>query len=570
MIELNSDKTFGILLKKNESSNKIPKEFYFELNLYDMTLSYKQSQEKSFRRSFGYKQVFKYSMKISSEEQKYSDLKLTFKIYLESKTLILFCKTPYDCKRWIDSLKNFFDKKQTIMQTLENKIFEEKKKTVFKLKKSSHNKELNTERRQSLPKEINNFYFQKFKVKKNFLSSKSLKIAKEESCERSNLYENFKKHGRTTKRIESFKFKKFVEMLIKGNLELIKSKILSNILFILRKFSKALKDFNLIIKTNNFKQEMEEEWDFFIGSGNDNTKAPFNRKSIKSTKEDNKILVYEDAVCNSNITSKQIKIENTENVFKVNNQTQNFEKDVDIADKQVSNPAWDELNNNFEIYSRNQTLKKEENNLNNIEVVKSYDNPYKRKKNANKLNFNIINTENQSKEIVLKEHNIDNFKNEEIKISKDQNLFFNDNKRQKNNIYLNVEKDSDKNFEIIKQNDFNILISPISKSKNIKNLVFESKELTICNTKNDNIDNISNEKKEEKVKQILELDYNTEPDLNEILENANAAELVSNNNEKRKIFNLESPHFGNISVIAQRYNKIDNIDDWKDKKSKIS
>jgi hypothetical protein len=32
----------------------------------------------------------------------------------------------------------------------------------------------------------------------------------------------------------------------------------------------------------------------------------------------------------------------------------------------------------------------------------------------------------------------------------------------------------------------------------------------------------------------------------------------------KKSPSVNSPHFGNISIIAQRYNKIDNIDDWKD------
>lgn len=149
----NEEKTFGVLKKitldkqtntlksKSVEDNKeylIPKENYFELNVYDMTFGYKDKpSDKVFKRSFGYKQVYKYTLKLNSTEDSLcqsqkGEYKLGLKLLFENKSMLLFCKTVLDLKMWVEAFKKFFDKKDEKLKELKiqkgskvNKLIEE-------------------------------------------------------------------------------------------------------------------------------------------------------------------------------------------------------------------------------------------------------------------------------------------------------------------------------------------------------------------------------------------------------------------------------------------------------------
>ena len=106
-------KKFTLFKNSEEIYEPIGKEFCMQLNLERMTLSYGKLTDPEFSRIFGYKQVYKYSMKLSHDERSLGQehYKTGFKLFLENRVFVLFCQTPSEFKNWIRSFKSFFDKK---------------------------------------------------------------------------------------------------------------------------------------------------------------------------------------------------------------------------------------------------------------------------------------------------------------------------------------------------------------------------------------------------------------------------------------------------------------------------
>ncbi len=142
----NSDKLSSFFLKftifKNseEIYEPVAKNYYFELDLHSMTLSYRKETEKEFKRIFGYKQIYKYSLKLSSDEKSLAppDYPTGLKLFLENRVFIIFCKSFFDFKKWVRALKSFFDKKFIAIMDMNKKTKNDNLKysSLFKNKNS--------------------------------------------------------------------------------------------------------------------------------------------------------------------------------------------------------------------------------------------------------------------------------------------------------------------------------------------------------------------------------------------------------------------------------------------------
>ena len=106
-------KKFTLFKNSEEIYEPIGKELLMQLNLDNMTFSYGKFSDPDFSRIFGYKQVYKYSLKLSDEERNLGEefYKTGFKLFLENRVFVLFCQTPTEFRNWIQSFKSFFDKK---------------------------------------------------------------------------------------------------------------------------------------------------------------------------------------------------------------------------------------------------------------------------------------------------------------------------------------------------------------------------------------------------------------------------------------------------------------------------
>lgn len=131
---------FTIFKNSEEIYDPVGKNYYFEIDSHCMTLSYRKETATKFKRIFGYKQVYKYSLKLSSEEKSLApeDHPTGFKLFLENRVFILFCKSFFDFKLWVRALKSFFDKKFMVIMDHSKKTKNENLKysSLFKNKNS--------------------------------------------------------------------------------------------------------------------------------------------------------------------------------------------------------------------------------------------------------------------------------------------------------------------------------------------------------------------------------------------------------------------------------------------------
>lgn len=135
---------FTVFKNSEEIYDPVGREFYVELDLHRMTFSYRKTTEKDFERIFGYKQIYKYSLKLSHEEKSLarSDYPVGFKLFLENRVFILFCKSMFDYKIWVRGLKTFFDKKFIVVMDMNKQTKNDNLKysSLFKNKNSNRSK----------------------------------------------------------------------------------------------------------------------------------------------------------------------------------------------------------------------------------------------------------------------------------------------------------------------------------------------------------------------------------------------------------------------------------------------
>jgi hypothetical protein len=142
---------FTIFKNSEEIYEPKGKNYYFEIDSHCMTLCYRKETVTKIERIFGYKQVYKYSLKLSPEEKTLApeDHPTGFKLFLENRVFILFCKSFFDFKIWVRALKSFFDKKFMAIMDQSKKTKNENLKysSLFKNKnslgRSNHNTYLN-------------------------------------------------------------------------------------------------------------------------------------------------------------------------------------------------------------------------------------------------------------------------------------------------------------------------------------------------------------------------------------------------------------------------------------------
>ena len=107
-------------------------------------------------------------------------------------------------------------------------------------------------------------------------------------------------------------------------------------------------------------------------------------------------------------------------------------------------------------------------------------------------------------------------------------------------------------------NDFKLIESENTEENNVENHVKIKKETIeiIKNEyfiKNDDKKDLNNKTEIDFKIEIVDYDFN-----DETINRTN--QTIRNKN----FIGIDSPHFSNISIMAQRFNKIDNIDEWKD------
>jgi hypothetical protein len=473
-------KTFGILKKitldkstfqlKNdkplkyenaiEYNKSLTKFYYFELNLYELTFSYKEKPaEPVFKRSYGYKQVFKYTLQLNEDENKLinDEYQLGFKVYLENKCMILFCRNIFDLKMWIGAFQFFFEKKTHIMQdVLEGTILS--KKILISNNNTNHNLLSQSE-------------------------SRKLKNNEEDYLELKNL----------------------VNRLIENNTSHFRTNTVYDIVKQFKKLKKSINEYEVIQSNQKMINEMKDEWSFFFNEDK-HKKSNTKYKLLEQTPNKNRLLFSEK------------KRENIDILVNTTDITDYF------LEKQEGKMKLEEIDNNY--------LKK------------------------NKYTF-IDGFQNFSKENAAKI--IENEKEEKLKSVQQQIEIFKKETQEnggaennQNEIMNNENKTAD--FEE-KENFF---LFEIENEKQVNRNGMGSM-LTVFPKTHEQIGEISYEKQDS-----IDNNHMKWPQSQKSI--SISIEQTQENydtNIKKSFSIVESPHFGNIAIIAQRFNKIDNLDDWK-------
>jgi hypothetical protein len=575
------DKTFGTLKKvtldKTTYTLKLnkqptPKDVYLELNQHEMTLSFKnKASDPNFKHSFGYKQVYKYTLLLTKEEEALCtpEHKLAFKLFLENKCILFFCRSVFDLKMWIQDYKKFFDKKTAIMKFLHNKRFSVQKRKseleeennlnnyngisnriefwkylekhllncsesflcggdiknefhyfplnvkIQKKRSNSFDKIYVRNKTSSMQKAIrfynrpnNNIIFYKSKILRNMHLSGAF-LPKKESKEK--VQNKNKLH---------FLF----HSLINKNLQFLIKYNLRYICKAFKDFHKALKEYSLIWTASNMQREMEEEWEFFTNQELGEMKPVIIHKEelkreVVLLEDPNK----EDSQSNINLSDinelaydKEIRGKTMREAFFVN------EKDFIL-----NRPHFNE-NVNFQNVSKKQRNYNEEDRHNeNLRTTYNYNKIIPGNYQEN------LNPEEK------KEHNI-------IKKSK----------------HIRTEIQVNENLKLQTKDEEAFLLFDLNKGDPLFNQHKINPKLGIF-PKPNHIQ-IDDDEPLDTFKDIDSMHQKGNMSLTINLDDSNdGLQIPEESKIRRPIKFIDSPHFGNIAIIAQRYNKIDNIDDWK-------
>lgn len=640
-----------------------------------MTLSYKSPRDNCFKRSFGYKQVFKYSIQLSREEEKLmsgdKEYKFGFKVFSENKIFLFICRTVQDFKTWIEAFKRFFDKKSSIISNLKsqlmkknqvnNKIYIEEWKYIEKQESKFSNsfsfKRKNFFIQTKFNKWTNMSQYFNVKVRKRTHSEDKIYDRERKILMKNNFNTKIKELGiskylnktlndkilftkmdvtKLRLRNQTQKFQEFISNLIVKNYYRIKERMLSYYATKLRSLYKLFKEHKFIEAFQKEKKEMKEEWVFYLADKSltyQSSSAQL-RQEISSVKTRSKSLIPQNAQ-NEKDNSKP----EEEKGFILELNQVDYNK-PSKAKKNISGIPIGKPKDNFNFFpvsdpKRIETGKDRDSNKNIIQFFTQESN-----------NKNASTIKNTSSKVVIVQDELVDFdpvpKNNNH--TNTINLFNNNNPYKSNNYnpaFANynppvntkakiqnviIEKPSrvnDNNFnlhsvdnqlDILPQSQVNeyqldlppqsgveshsmqpilnaiefsmlmdnsnivyedepMAISPMRKNNN--ELVLQKPQMTassysnVKNSKGMRIDT-QDEFNMSALSNINNTEFNETVDIQ--LNMTQIADLPMSSQpipkpkkvrHTRTLLGVSSPHFGNISIIAQRYNKIDHVDDWK-------
>lgn len=574
------DKTFGTLKKvtldkttKTLKLNKKPvaKDVYLELNLHEMTLSFKnKSSDPNFKHSFGYKQVHKYTLLLNKEEESLCtpEYKLAFKLFMENKCILFLCRTVLDLKMWIQDYKKFFEKKTSFMKYLHNKRFSvQKRKSEIEAENYYLRNEIENfdkiEFWKYLEKHLlnlsesfscqvntdNEFHYFPVKLKIQKKRSNSLdKIYirnKTSSMQKAIKFYNrpnnitmfYKSKNLRNLHLSEFllpkkesrekiyyknKLNLFLHNLIIKNQKYLIKHNLNIICKEFKEFSKALKDYSLIWNASNMQREMEEEWEFFT-----NNELGVKRRVIVHKDELKKEVVFlkdqnqEDSQRDINLS------EIDEYAYDKDTRGKNMREAFFVDEKEfiLNRPHFNE-NINFQNVSEKHKLYLLD------EEYRKYEKTRVAQSNNKNINSPYDDTpKNEDKKIIKKSKHVttEYQVNENLKVqTKDEQAY--------------LLFDLNKGDPLFNQHKLNHKLGIFPKSNQIH----------------------MDDEEPDTFKDIDSMHQKGNISLTINLEDSNdGLQIIEGNQFARPIKFIDSPHFGNIAIIAQRYNKIDNIDDWK-------
>ena len=515
----------GILRKKlrKKANDYVFKEqteiHYFELNLAQMTFGFKKkSNDEIMSKNYGYKQVLSNTQKLDSEDLVICEWNLGFNVNLyKNKTYTLFCENTGELLKWLEGFRLFFEKKkqkimnkneiniiENVVTRLDNSVVRKNEIELSYIKESEYGEKEenfnNYKNNKSLTNSEDNYIKVHIEENTNFQIESNYFFKNKKESDKKNSKLNFEDY----RRIQKFEVINLDNFYIIHKPELFSFK---RKLFLREKY-KFIQNLVYFSKFFNETRNSNDDW----GVKNFNNKSKDLKYNLESLKKEIKGKII------SEIRQEEKKINNqvsdiSKSPFKI--------KVVDNNDNTIIE------NLDFENYPnltqnspqiKNKTASKEDfldnkENENLLEKQSYRKNLCDDNKETDEM-LNIINVDTTSQTIIIKEKKI-----------------------------IQIKNNSSEKFSNFPTKLMNEPFNP-DDSNNISSYDLMS---SIKNRFKDNLHLIiSNEVKE--VKKI-----NLQIDLN-----------ISGISTKTLHNNVSSPHFGNISIIAQRYNKIDNIDDWKD------
>lgn len=530
-------------LKTGFNTDKI-KTYFFNLNLNDLTLSFKQNEtDEVYKKIFDYKQFIKFSFQLSQDEEKLLPRASNFKVKIifVDKAILLLLKSLEDLIKWTNAFKTFFEKKTLLLKCI---YLNDKKVTIHKEKsKSKLTQEFWYYLEKSLMSHSDSFVCTEIKnenSKYNMIASNILlaKITKKRNISA----DKISQRGKTSSMTDNLKFSQKIHC----KPTFYKSKILKSIHSTKTTYNieKQNKLFNLFEKYLNNNREK------FVKNNL--------KKILNGLKDFNKILI--DFLTYQNATDDQHIMEEELASFRENNIPENKKKMTNFF-SELSDFIDDLEEDVLETKGLFHLKKHTENKISSTEALKNL---------KFSLNDGMQNIPSKSQKIIRMENEEEEVKtmtrNKSSILSKvnSNKLMYND--LDKHAMYLKGDEETviehkvgiyneiqvKRNTKVMyreEEQNFLLQIGPETQHEiKLENFAFPKEHEHSAN----DISGLSN------IVTPTYIDNNHfKPDLSLSLE------LSDDEKKPKKISLVESPHFGSIAVIAQRYNKIDNIDDWR-------
>ena len=588
---MNEEKVTGVLRKKIKISSEDDffKErteiHYFVLNLEEMTFGFtKKLYDENLFKCYGYKQVLCYDVELNQEDLNLCEWSYGFQVSLyKNKVYVLFCESNEELIKWLQGFRIFFEKKNLKLMKKSEVVLTDfnEFKTYESIVRNeidiSYNLQLSEDKEDNYEDQEEKMGIIKTLTNKGEEQKKvihSVIVKTEENLKTQFNYELYKNNFI----IKTCEISIIANCLIEK--EKLKQESINKIFHLLINFlnfqTKLLKDF-LMVSGHNFMKlkNLNEDWTI------DKNLYINNKNNIESLRNEIKRKRHEEKINNSHKITSNNKKPYIIKMVDINNQTliDNIDLNLSIDEylhkndqikKEISSFTKTDLN-----YLRENEISMEKNlhlklggnpNINpvdkkidqlNYNVNSSQEIPRKRLNKKEDQNDNIKSSQEISKETLNKNYDqLDNIKSSQ-EISKET--------PNKNNDQLdNIKSSQEISKETLNKKDEKLII----KIKDDKNSIQKIDKFTNFPGTDPEKDAGQNyydlySHRKHKNKDDLHLVIDTEDEKEKLNQKIQISRQKNKNNITNKINCVNSPHFGNISIISQRFLKVDNIDDWK-------
>ena len=506
--------------------------FGFTKKLYDENLF----------KCYGYKQVLCYDVELNQEDLNLCEWSYGFQVSLyKNKIYVLFCESNEELIKWLQGFRIFFEKKNLKLMKKSEVVLTDFNE--FKTYESIVRNEIDISYNLQLSEDKeDNYEDQEEKMGKiKTLTNKgeeqkkvihSVIVKTEENLKTQFNYELYKNNFI----IKTCEISIIANCLIEK--EKLKQESMNKIFHLLINFlnfqTKLLKDF-LMVSGHNFMKlkNLNEDWTI------DKNLYINNKNNIESLRNEIKRKRHEEKINNSHKITSNNKKPYIIKMVDINNQTliDNIDLNLSIDEylhkndqikKEISSFTKTDLN-----YLRENEISMEKNlhlklggnpNINPVD------------KKIDQLNYNV----NSSQEIPRKRLNKKEDQNDNIKSSQEISKETLNKKDEK--LIIKIKDDKNSIQKIDKFTNFPGTDPEKDAGQNYYDLYSHRKH---------------------KNKDDLHLVIDTEDEKEKLNQKIQISRQKNKNNITNKINCVNSPHFGNISIISQRFLKVDNIDDWK-------